>query len=599
MWMSRTIRPWLFGATLVLPLAWSGYSGQRSHGQQPAADPVEELRQALKIPVRDPMKNPGELEFRRRNIEERIKALRTVGDLRRALQLQAAWRADDEGDPDIRKIDLPLRVQVAERFRESLRAAMKSPDASAQLAAADLLEDIGSTLQDSGDNHGGVARPLTKDLVALLKAPNARVRASAAHALGRINAEPALAAPALGQMLQTEKDPELRRAAATGLAGLVNTVLQLRKSTSTGASANLLTATPEEVTAVCLADLPQVGPAVADPDVQVRRLAIDAIQLCAAALADLVPVGDTTTGTTEPLPPVDRPWTKEEQTQVDNYRKKIAADRAELMPLANALQSQGRAIARALTDPDPAVRLTACRALDEVAHTHDKLQVRDATIPVQDGARPKTDGPLAKLVLANLPAIDDLMRDPDPRVRLTLLDALFMLGAEAKPAVPTLVRALADPSLFVRWSAVRVLGKTGPVNADESVPAIAALLRDPDLNVRVAAAGTLERYGTEARAAIPQLIRAVASGDAEMRLSAIQTLAAMGSVARPAIPALIGALTYDDDRVQKAAAEALGRGRFGAAARSAEGPLRQAMNDDDPEVRKAASEALLNILQAK
>jgi len=57
------------------------------------------------------------------------------------------------------------------------------------------------------------------------------------------------------------------------------------------------------------------------------------------------------------------------------------------------------------------------------------------------------------------------------------------------------VKALSDSSRFVRWAAVRSLGRTGPVDVPEAVPALARLLRDQDLSVRQAAATTLERYG--------------------------------------------------------------------------------------------------------
>ncbi len=597
MGLLSTVRPRLVGSALLLPVAWTCILPQVGHAQRPVTDPVEELRQVLKLPVGDPTRNPAGLEFRRQSVSERIKQLKTVSDLRRALQLTGGtWRADDEGELAIRNVDLPLRASVAERFRQSLREAMKSGGVAGQLAATELLEAVGATLQDSGDNKGGVTRPLASDVAALLKVNDPRVRATAARALGRINPDPASAAPALGGLLQSEQDVMVRRSAAAGLASLMQTTIELRKNGTTGNF--YLFAKPEEVVAAGVAALDAAAPATGDEDPEVRRFAIDAIELTAAALAELIlATGDQKTAAD--MPPVGRAWTPDERKFVEEERQKVVNERNDVMPLANALLAQRRAINRALSDTDPAVRLIAARALEEVAHAHDKLQSREESIPHQNGSRPKIEQPLVKLILANLPAIEPLMDDPDPQIRLTLMNVLFMLGVEAKAAAPILVKALADPSLFVRWSAARVLGRTGPVATDESVPAIAALLRDPDLNVRQAAATTLERYGPAAKAALPQLINAVSTGDAEVRIGAILALAAMGSTARPAVPALIGALSYADDRVQRAAAETLGRGNFGDAARAAIPALRRAMEDEDPEVRKAASEALLGILQNK
>src|SRR5437867_835648 len=149
----RTIRSWLLGSTLVLPVAVTWCSAPVTYAQRPVTDPVEELRQALK---REPLKTPAGLEFRRQDLTEHVKALKTIGDFRRALQLQAAWK-DESGDPDVAKIDVPLRMYVAEKFRQGLQDAMRSGGVAGQIAATELLEDIGSTIQDSGKSRRGIA----------------------------------------------------------------------------------------------------------------------------------------------------------------------------------------------------------------------------------------------------------------------------------------------------------------------------------------------------------------------------------------------------------------------------------------------------------
>ena len=134
--------------------------------------------------------------------------------------------------------------------------------------------------------------------------------------------------------------------------------------------------------------LPAAGQAVYDADAEVRRLAIEAIEFTAGALADLI-LGDTTS--TANLPPESRAWTPDERKLVDDFRQNVADERARVMPLVEGLQTQGRALSRTLVDTDLAVRLTGSRTLDEIARAHDKLRAREISIPRQDGIPPKSD----------------------------------------------------------------------------------------------------------------------------------------------------------------------------------------------------------------
>lgn len=586
--LSLALRPWLLGSALAVPVALTCYAPHAALAQR-SADPVEELRQALKVPVLDPMGNPAELEFRRKNVQQRINALKTVSDLRRALQLQGGvWRSEEQ-DPTVKEVDSALRAQVADRFRQALQAAMKNGTPS-QLAAAELLEAIGVSIPDTGANTGGVARPLAPDLAALLKAPTPEVRVTAARALGRINPDPGVAGPALGDMLRTERDPALRRAAAAGLSSMIQTIVPIARERLLPLRSMI--DPKRDMLQVGLAAVSAIGPAANDSDPEVRRLGLEVLQYAAVALAEMV--GEPNTE----LPASGRPWTKAERDQVESYSSDVAKEREEVQPLADALAGQARAYGRGLADPIPGLRLGAVQAMEEAGWARHKLHVRQTSIPREDGNRPaSTDSLFVKLIVADLPLLDNLLQDPDPRLRLGMLNVLFWLDEDAKAAAPTLLKALADPSRFVRWAAARTLGRTGPVDTPEAVSALARLLRDPDLSVRQAAATTLEHYGSVAKAGLPEIIRAVNSGDPEMRVSAIQTLESIGADARPAVPALIAALSHEDPRVQRAAAEALGRGRFGDAARAAEPALRRAMESNDPEVRRVASDALLSVRQ--
>jgi HEAT repeat protein len=586
------IRPWLLGSALLAPAIVAGFRTQVVHAQAAANDPVEELRRVLLIPLYDPMKNPDELAFRRKNVTRAINNLRSVGDLLRALQLQAVWK-DTERDTDVRKIDYPLRGEVAKRFREALQNSMRNGGPAGQLAAAELLEEVGSTIADSNENNlGGVTRPLAPDLVALLTVGDPSVRATAARALGKINPDPAVAAPALDKMIRAERDPAVRVAAVTGLNSLIQNANVLNRGGTTKTT-ELLAVSRIDVIQAGVGALPGLGVASADADPEVRRLAMEGYQYAGISLAEQTPEPKKATE----FPPLGRTWTPEEKNLAEDVRKDMQAPRAEIMPLAEALHGQARALGRCLGDPTPSVRQAATRALEEISYARYRLRSWETSVPRADGSTLPSDDPLYRLIVANLPLLDDLLNERDLKTRLSMMNVLFWLGSDAKVAAPTLIRALSDPSKFMRWAAARDLGRAGPVDLKNSLPALARLLRDSDLDVRLAAAATLESYGPYAQAFMPDIIQRVNTGDIESRVVAIRVLENMGPDARPAVPALIEALGHEDARLQRAAAECLARGHFGEAARLAEPALERAMSSTDPEVRRAASEALLTIQQ--
>jgi HEAT repeat protein len=188
-----------------------------------------------------------------------------------------------------------------------------------------------------------------------------------------------------------------------------------------------------------------------------------------------------------------------------------------------------------------------------------------------------------------------LLGAPEPRLRLTALDVLELLGEDAQAALPAIANVLCDPDRFVRWAAARSIGHIGPRQAPFAVVGLGKLLADPDDNVRLAASATLEAMGPEAKEAMPSLIQAIGSGDAETRVAAIYILAGIGAEnVAGAVPALIGALSAEDARVRRAAADMLGR--LGPIAAQAVPALQKSLEDDDQDVRINAGEAILSIL---
>jgi HEAT repeat protein len=201
------------------------------------------------------------------------------------------------------------------------------------------------------------------------------------------------------------------------------------------------------------------------------------------------------------------------------------------------------------------------------------------------------------------PTLAERVRDSDPQVRLAVAQALESL-ADALDARELLRQATTDPSVFVRWTAARALGRSVPAKPDpaavaDDVNALAKLTVDADPDVRTAALNALARFGPAARSATDAVLAAASRGDIEPRVAGIKALGALQTDAGRTVPVLIEALrapqlrTQPDLRLQRVAAAGLTR--FGANAKAALPELRKAVLSDDPELRLAAAEAILAI----
>jgi HEAT repeat protein len=87
--------------------------------------------------------------------------------------------------------------------------------------------------------------------------------------------------------------------------------------------------------------------------------------------------------------------------------------------------------------------------------------------------------------------LEMLSGDPEPMVRLAVVEALRRFGAEASGAVPALAGALQDGYAEVRRAAALTLGSLGPA-AGVAQTALASSLHDVNPRVREAAAKALQ-----------------------------------------------------------------------------------------------------------
>jgi HEAT repeat protein len=511
-------------------------------------------------------------------VAEAVRELRTINDLRQALDL-VGWQLRDDQD---------LRSKIRTRLTNKMKAAANSSDPTIRRVLADWLGEIGLSKAKYGrEESAAFTRERTDLLLKLLSDSDARIRATAAASLAKINPDPQKKAVAALKALYAAGDTNQRRAAVKALYDLVDNTARVYL-TETGPEAPVKKDDVVNISTEVLRNLATVA-GCADRDV--RRLYADTVERAARAMADLLPVFQET----------DR-----KPSVIASYRSRIE----ELQPLEKGLKAQGKALAGLLTDRDVDVRLSARRALAEMARIGLKLRILQESLGIEksprvrgrdkntlvptalEAAAAETDV-LADAVRPTLAVLRKGIDDPNVAVRLASLDVLELLEEKAAPAAPAIIRAMRDRNHFVRWAAARTLGKSGPFDAStakKAVPALVRVLADRDLDLQLAAVTTLANFGPRAREAVPALVRATQAGDADFRIAAMQTLSAIvlpsdQDQTPQVIAALINSLTDRDPRIRQAAASTLGD--YGSAARSAIPALRKAFNEEG---RKALSD---------
>lgn len=159
--------------------------------------------------------------------------------------------------------------------------------------------------------------------------------------------------------------------------------------------------------------------------------------------------------------------------------------------------------------------------------------------------------------VSTLPTLLALYQEGDEVTQERVLTALGVLGAtieagEAKATiVQTLVQALYNTSLLIRWAAVIALRQIAP----EDIPELRQALSTDSLATRQAATSVISK--TNDQAAIPQLLTNLTISDCPLR---VITAKALGNLkATAAIPHLVTHLNDTEVRVRMACVVALGR----------------------------------------
>src|SRR5262249_26551695 len=156
------------------------------------------------------------------------------------------------------------------------------------------------------------------------------------------------------------------------------------------------------------------------------------------------------------------------------------------------------------------------------------------------------------------PAVAELLtclKENDNVLRVTAIDALRGIGADAKKAVPTLIDiGLQDNYFPARRNAIVAIASIEPEKLADLFGAIkklddekARITAYQSLYVRLVKKGGTGMLTVPAKVALPHLIDATKDGSANVRLVGVQGLATLGAEAKEAAPALNDLARDDPD----------------------------------------------------
>jgi HEAT repeat protein len=327
-----------------------------------------------------------------------------------------------------------------------VRRLQEDTDAGVRDRAASAVGDIARALKD---NNATVWRKSSGILVQLLKDdPSERVRRSAAYALGAFGPQAAAAAEHLIKALGDD-NPSVRQNAAWALGQIGDAASE---------------------------SVPKLCECLKDKDTLVRRDA-------AGALGSLGKAGAKAA----------RPLIELVKSESDTVVKKRAL--ASLVPIAGPEQADAaKDLVPLLEDKDPKIRLDAAIVLTRIGGEASanalpvlRAALKDSDRDNQESATAAlaTLGPFAKPAMYDLA---DMLTDANISmpVRRNAALAIAHIGAEAKPIVPALAKALrsSQPQPVRLYVAEALSRMKYPAN-EKGVPALlGAIEKDTDPDVR-------------------------------------------------------------------------------------------------------------------
>jgi HEAT repeat protein len=550
------------------------------------------------------------LDTRMTELRAAARDLKSVDQLTRALTLKE-WEGDRVSDKVVLEREREIKPELTERLKTSIGKILTTREPVARVASLVYLsETAGEARRSVPPNRALIqlCQQFGPQVIRATRDANSDVAQTAIRTLGQIQANPAETLPVLENFLRSP-DPSLRQASAESLLGGAQVITTaLRESTTD----DLLANRAEFRNAGRLYAL-AASQGSRDPVPAVRGRVLEALSVLASALKDdakiLGATGQQAYGPfladfqkiVTQLPPLDSQRDTEGRLHllgiikdVDQARVSLAGiKQPDLIPGAPVNPIPGVPGPRGPL-PLPPAELPSLVPADSIRRPQSSQKRSSATIQQVFWQVPEALKPLTPAQLR--PTLDTLvagLKDKDEEARLVSIDALAALGDQALPVLGNLLEATNDSNRFVRWAALRTLGRLQPNEPERVVPVLAEHLLEADLDVRKVAALAIARYGPKATAAVTPLARSIVRGDAEYRLQAFRALEAIGTEASPALPAIASNVTNSDHDLRLGAVQLLGR--FGPLAVGHVRVIETALSDPEPDIRKAASVALLRV----
>lgn len=593
----------------VLPCVMAFGSLLANQPSARAADAVERFQAALEqdvelLPPEDDKDRAAVrksmLDKRRKTLTELSKELVSLYDLSRTLRLRDSVRLRDKKNKDLPLSDVDRDVfdTLLPRFVAEYRKGIESKDPTVQQALAVLAGDLVTNIyMERRSQIGGmVVRELLPQLAALSKSTEPGVQEAVVRALGNIILELREALDAKSMALVRESIGNIQKSShAIARRAVVDAADALVRLLNPNPGEESIQ--PRIVLRRDLIDILNLAPVLfegmRDRDAAIRQSYIAVLHRLTSLLArdrQLLIVTPALAAT-----PADVPPKEEEMALLKANQEMLRRELEDYRKGVEPFNTHADTLERLLEEGNREARYLTLQTLEELAVLQGHVRDRTNHLAMEK----KEDKALQAGMLLD-PLFERVngqllraLEDDAANLRLMALQVLESRGPQAQPALAAIQARLTDTSPFVRWVAVRTLGRFQGINNPAVIDGIAGRLVDDDLSVRIAAAVALEGHGAAALGAEEQLRKVVNSGDAEFREAALRALGRVGKNGKANVPVMARELSHTDVRVRRAAALAIGA--FGADVALAKDQLLAALEDEDAEVRRYASEALLAI----
>jgi HEAT repeat protein len=206
----------------------------------------------------------------------------------------------------------------------------------------------------------------------------------------------------------------------------------------------------------------------------------------------------------------------------------------------------------ALTDPE--------KALESLFWAAYEIMEERSSLEAAQIAALQVLGEFGPAASAAVPAVAQALADPNPVIKLAAVQALGQIEPGERSAVPNLIQMLVHGNEAFRKAAAKAMGNidrnwaSDPVIASE-IAGLAKRLGRAGRPGEIA----VHAFTAIGAAAVPVLIEALESGNRVTRQNAAKALGQIGTGAKAAIPALTKALEDNHRWVQDEAAKALAK----------------------------------------